>query len=218
MKRKIRLIWHLGVVIIVLGILLYLLYEFNIIPHGRYTNADFRIADYYSMLDKDGDGIDDQTDILTGAKEYVATEPKYQSKYYEGGYPDDEYGVCTDVVGAALLHAGYDLRELVNADILANPQDYADEKPDIDIDFRRVRNLLIYFEHTAISLTTDTKQIAEWQGGDIVVFDGHIGIISDVRNADGVPFLIHHGSPLQLHYEEDVLENYDDILGHFRIS
>lgn len=218
MKRKIRFIWHMGVVIIGLGILLYLVYDFNIIPHGRFTNADFGIADYDSMIDKDGDGIDDQTDILAGAKEYIATNPKYRSKYYEDGYPDDEYGVCTDVVGAALLHAGYDLRELVNGDILANPQDYADEKPDIDIDFRRVRNLLIYFEHTAISLTTDTKQIEEWQGGDIVVFDGHIGIISDVRNADGVPFLIHHGSPMQLHYEEDVLENYDDILGHFRIS
>jgi uncharacterized protein YijF (DUF1287 family) len=35
---------------------------------------------------------------------------------------------------------------------------------------------------------------AQWQAGDIVVFDGHIGICSDRRNAAGIPFLIHHTS------------------------
>ena len=44
-----------------------------------------------------------------------------------------------------------------------------------NIDFRRVKNLKIYFEHTAISLTTDVNDIEQWQGGDIVVFKNHIG-------------------------------------------
>ena len=50
-------------------------------------------------------------------REYISTKPKYKSKYYDGGYSVDEYGVCTDVVANGLLGAGYDLRELVNNDI-----------------------------------------------------------------------------------------------------
>ena len=57
---------------------------------------------YLSQRDSDGDGIDDQTDILESARSYLATRPKYKSKYYAGGYPDDGYGVCTDVVIQAL--------------------------------------------------------------------------------------------------------------------
>ena len=44
--------------------------------------------------------------------------------------------------------------------------------------------------------------------------------ISDTRNTNGIPFLIHHANPLQVQYEEDVLELYgqDSIIGHYRIS
>lgn len=188
-----------------------------------YSNADFGIDDYISSVDRDSDGVDDQTDILKGARAYVATKPYYESKYYSGGYPDDEYGVCTDVVAQALLNAGYDLRELVDEDIRRHPDDYAYDCGDKNIDFRRVRNLLIYFRHTAISLTTDISEYAEWQGGDIVVFEGHIGIISDKRNSNGTPYLIHHGGSngagsLRPDYEEDILELCGTVLGHFRIS
>ena len=92
------------------------------------------------------------------------------------------------------------------------------DKVDKNIDFRRVQNLRIYFKNTAISLTTDVYDIDEWQGGDIVIFDRHIGIVSDKRNKNGVPFLIHHANPYQINYEEDVLENRNDIIGHYRIS
>ena len=89
-----------------------------------------------------------------------------------------------------------------------------------NIDFRRVRNLDIYFRNNHIVLTTDLSQIKEWQGGDIIVFKDHIGIISDKRNKKGIPLLIHHANPLQVNYEEDVLELYgqDYIIGHYRIS
>lgn len=53
-------------------------------------------------MDKDGDGTDDQTDILKNALVYVKKRPVYKSRYYQTGYPDDRYGVCTDVVGYAL--------------------------------------------------------------------------------------------------------------------
>ena len=86
--------------------LIYVLYRFNYLPHRKYTNADFGITPYTSAVDKDGDGVDDQADILQSAWEYLATKPKYKSKYYGTGYPDDEYGVCTDVVAFGLRGAG----------------------------------------------------------------------------------------------------------------
>ena len=199
--------------VLVLG----LLYSLNIIPHRQYTNADFDIPDYHSAVDKDADSLDDQSDILASARAYLETKPKYQSIYYAGGYPDDEHGVCTDVIAFALRGAGYDLMELIDADIRANPMLYDVETPDANIDFRRVKNLEVWFRRHAKSLTTDVHDITEWQGGDIVIFKDHIGLVSDKRNKNGVPFLIHHYSPLQASYEEDVLENYQ-VLGHYRIS
>lgn len=206
------------IIIVVLSITI--LYKLSIIPHKQYTNSDFNIETYISNMDKDSDGIDDQTDILNNVKRYIQTKPKYQSKYYNTGYPNDEYGVCTDVVGFGLKDAGYDLMELVNEDIIAHKERYNIQSIDKNIDFRRVRNLNVYLKNNHISLTTDLSQIAEWQGGDIIVFKDHIGIISDKRNKKGIPFLIHHASPMQVNYEEDILELYDKdyIIGHYRIS
>lgn len=183
-----------------------------------YKDVDFNIETYVSSVDKDNDGIDDQTDMLENVKEYISKNPKYKSKYYDTGYPNDEYGVCTDVVAFGMLGAGYDLMELVNEDILKNPKKYNLENIDKNIDFRRVRNLKIYLDSNAISLTTDINQIEKWQGGDIIVFEKHIGVISDKRNKNGIPYVIHHANPYQLNYEEDFLEYRNDIVGHYRIS
>lgn len=185
-----------------------------------------RLADKYSgqidrlvsLIDQDGDGLDDQTDILNGAIRYTNSQPKYQSKYYAGGYPDDGYGVCTDLVAAALKEAGYDLRELVNEDIRNNSVVYEIDYPDKDIDYRRVRNLRIFFDRNATELTTDIYQIDQWQGGDIVVFSNHIGIVSDRRNSKGIPYVIHHASPWQRRYEQDILEGRTDLVGHYRMG
>lgn len=217
MKKSLIIFFIFGMIIIVL---LTLLYTFSIIPHKQYSNSDFDIETYISSVDKDNDGIDDQTDILNNVIEYIKTKPKYKSKYYGTGYPDDEYGVCTDVVANGLKGAGYDLMELVNEDVINNKEKYNIEIVDKNIDFRRVRNLDIYFKNNSISLTTDLSKIEEWQGGDIIAFKDHIGVISDKRNKKGVPFLIHHANPMQINYEEDVLELYgqDYIIGHYRIS
>ena len=217
MKNK-KLVILSVIVIICLLILGYLLYYFNFIPHRKYTNDDFNIKTYVSRIDKDNDGIDDQTDILINTRKYIATKPKYKSKYYGTGYPDDNYGVCTDVVAFALKDAGYDLRELVNNHVKENRDLYDIDVIDKNIDFRRVLNLKTYFDYNAISLTTDVLRIEEWQGGDIVVFKRHIGIVSDKRNRKGINFVIHHANPYQRYYEEDILENRDDIIGHYRIS
>ena len=215
MKKKMLILVILVIFIIISFAFLYL---FNFIPHRKYTNKDFGIEDYISKTDKDGDGIDDQTDILNNARAYIKTKPKYKSKYYTTGYPNDEYGVCTDVVAFALKGAGYDLMELVNEDIEANKDLYNIDTIDKKIDFRRVQNLKIYLDNNAISLTTDINKIDNWQGGDIVVFKKHIGIVSDNRNKKGISFIIHHANPYQRYYEEDILEYRDDIVGHYRIS
>ncbi len=206
----------MGAAVIVLATLFVLDY-FGFIPHKYYSAERFGIEEIKSSTDADNDGIDDYTDILLSAREYVSTKPKYKSEYYNGGYSPDGIGVCTDVIWRAFKGAGYDLKQMVDADILNYPDRYPSiEKPDGNIDFRRVRNLLPFFEANAKSLTIDTSQIAEWQAGDIVIFDGHIAIVSDRRNKSGKPFIIHHANPYQLYYEEDALNTSGEIIGHFR--
>ena len=217
MKKKIVVIAAIGLLIII-SLIIYLLYIFNYIPHQMYSNEYFNIQTYASNIDKDNDDVDDQTDILNNVREYIATNPKYQSKYYASGYPDDEYGVCTDVVAFGLKGAGYDLMELVNEDIKNNKNDYNIDTIDKNIDFRRVQNLKVYFKNNAIFLTTNIYDIDNWQGGDIVIFQNHIGIVSNNRNKNGVTFVIHHANPYQKYYEEDILESRNDIVGHYRIS
>ena len=211
------------IILIILSIifilsLIIILYTLNYIPHKKYTNEDFNIKTYISKTDKDNDGIDDQTDILNNVRDYIKTNPKYKSKYYATGYPNDEYGVCTDVVAFGLKGAGYDLMNLVNEHIKSNRNLYDIDVIDKNIDFRRVQNLKVYLDNNAIVLTNDINKIKEWQGGDIVVFKNHIGIVSDKRNKKGIPFIIHHANPYQRYYEEDILEYRNDIIGHYRIS
>ena len=217
MKKKILIIVTNFLIVLII-IVLCVLYRFNYIPHKKYTNEDFNIKTYISKTDKDNDGIDDQTDILNHARDYIKTNPKYKSKYYATGYPNDEYGVCTDVVAFALQGAGYDLMNLVNEHIKTNRNLYDIDVIDKNIDFRRVQNLKVYLDNNAIVLTNDINKIKEWQGGDIVVFKTHIGIVSDKRNKKGISFIIHHANPYQRYYEEDILEYRNDIIGHYRIS
>lgn len=218
MKKK-KIIWILAVFFIaILGLGLYLLWISN---KKTYTAEDFGIETIHSQNDADQDGIDDYTDILYGAKAEAKRKPTYQSAYYSGGYPPETEGVCTDVIWRAFRDAGYSLKDLVDQDIQENLEAYprVEGKPDPNIDFRRVPNLKVYFERNAQSLTTDLTQIEQWQPGDIVTFGTtHIGIVSDLRNQKGVPYLIHNaGQPKR---EEDVLEmwnHFNPISGHFRI-
>ncbi len=105
MKNKIKIIIFLVLSLLIVALII-VSYQFNLIPHKQYTNSDFNIETYISNIDKDNDGIDDQADILNNVKKYIKTKPKYKSKYYANGYPDDEYGVCTDVVAFGLKDAG----------------------------------------------------------------------------------------------------------------
>lgn len=195
------------------------LVHWRLLPGRSYTAKDFGIETLRSTVDFNGNGIDDYTDILLGARRDAENKPEYDSRYWEGGYPPDEFGVCTDVVWRAFRNAGYALRDMVDADIRDNLGLYprVAGKRDANIDFRRVPNLKVFFERHALSLTTDTSRIEEWQPGDIVTWgETHIGIVSDKRNADGIPYVIHNGGqPLR---EEDALLACGTISGHFRFD
>lgn len=218
MKKNKWLIILVIIVILILGIVYYFLDYYNLIPKKYYSGEDFNIDYVYSDHDQDKDGVDDYVDLLNGARNFVEQTPKYKSEYYDGGYPPPGIGVCTDVVAAAFLEAGYDLRELVDQDIRNHREAYPEIKViDKNIDYRRVRNLKIFFDRTAFPLTPDMKQIEKWQGGDIVIFPNHIAVVSDRRNKEGIPYIIHHGG--QPVYEEDALKRYKgSILGHYRID
>ena len=117
-RRRFRWLWLL--MIPVLAAAGYTLWRFG--PQRSYTAQQLGLTDLQSPNDADGDGVDDWTDVVLGARAYIATDPHYQSKYYAGGYPDDGLGVCTDVIWQALQEAGYDLKALVDADIAACPE------------------------------------------------------------------------------------------------
>lgn len=209
-----------GIILLLIaaGLVFWLVSYFNVIPRPYYSAQDFGIETAKSGVDLNQNGTDDLTDILLGARLDAQNKPKYDGAYFAGGYPPDNIGVCTDVVWRALKNAGYNLKEMVDKDIAARPEAYTRiSQPDPNIDFRRVCNLRVFFEEYAISLTTDTSDIKEWQPGDIVIFreDDHIGIVSDRRNPEGRTYIIHNGGqPIR---EEDYLKR-DTVTAHFRFK
>jgi Uncharacterized protein conserved in bacteria len=172
--------------------------------------------------DMDSDGIPDLEDIVEGAREDAENKPVYKSAYYEGGYPPDNEGVCTDVIWRAFKSAGYNLKDMVDKDIRENTKDYpgVSGKPDPNIDFRRVKNLYVFFNKYAARLTTElipynVENLKEWQGGDIVTFGTHIAVVSDKRRKDGIPYIIHNAGPCTQE-SDDLLWWMPSITGHFR--
>ena len=200
------------------------------------TGKDFGLTDYQSPHDANGDGIDDQTQFVQGAKEFLAKNPQYKSSaYFVGGYPFPDadgvlYGVCTDVIAFGFKAAGYDLMALINADMEAHPETYirVTENFDKNINFRRVRNQYCFFKNHAISLTTDPYDYEAWQPGDIVVTGdpsgkAHICMVSTRRAEDGVPYVLQLASTGQTLFEEDYLTTCQlsspvskPIYAHFR--
>ncbi len=172
-------------------------------------------------MDFNGNGKDDYTDFLNGARADALALPTYDDSYFEGGYPPDNIGVCSDVVWRAFKEAGYSLKDMLDNDIERDIESYVSiNSPDPNIDFRRVVNLRVFFGKYAISLTTDIDDVAAWQPGDIVVFgkNTHIGIVSDKRDAEGRAYIIHNSG--QAEREEDYLgrEDSQNVAAHYRFD
>jgi hypothetical protein len=150
---------------------------------------------------------------------------------YPDGDPGWERGACVDLIIRAFRNGGVDLQRLVHEDILRAPAPYRVARPDKNIDHRRVPNLLVFFKRHAETLTKEIspETLPQWRGGDVVVWNitprsrpgypDHIGLVSERRNAAGVPLVYHHAVPpfsaVDVPVEEDALEKWP-VLGHFR--
>ena len=95
-----------GAVLIAAG--LFVASWLGILPQKTYCGEDFGIETLHSGADYNQNGVDDYTDLMLGARKDAENRPKYDGSYYEGGFPPDDIGVCTDVVWRAFRNAGYD--------------------------------------------------------------------------------------------------------------
>lgn len=183
------------------------------------------VPEDYSTVDRNQNGIPDPIDIVNEARKGVDERTTYKSAYYDGGYPPDDEGVCTDVIWRGLNGAGIPFKRLIDEDIAANTDLYprVAGKPDPNIDFRRVPNQYVFFERYAEALTTELiprniDNLKEWQPGDIVVFmEGsfhHVGIVSDKRAKDGMPYFIHNIFPFAAEVKLSSFKT--PITGHYR--
>ncbi len=151
----------------------------------------------------------------------------YDASYHTLTYPNGDVsvdrGVCTDVVIRALRRSHrMDLQQLVHEDMTNHfslyPSIWGLERPDGNIDHRRVPNLRTFFQRKGWSLSV-SRPAADYKPGDIVTSLippnlPHIMIVSDKKTLFGLPLVIHNiGGGTQ---EEDGLFEYP-ITGHYRI-
>ncbi|MFK7780574.1 MAG: DUF1287 domain-containing protein [Candidatus Gracilibacteria bacterium] len=214
----------LKILISFLVIIIILVYSYVQVKLKSYL----KVKNIIVTSDIDKDGINDIDDILEGARNEVNNKTNYKSAYYTGGFPPENEGVCTDVIWRAFMNAGIDLKSLIDNDIKNNISKYkrVEGKPDPNIDFRRVPNLDVFMQRKTTSLTIEIipgniENLKHWQPGDIVTFDkpkNHTAIISNKRNKEGVPYIIHNSAPFPR--EDDWLvywdENVSEIMGHYR--
>ena len=149
-------------------------------------------------------------------------DPSYFSIDYPNGDVPSDKGVCTDVIIRAYRFAGIDLQKEVHEDMVENYSFYPDSweltRPDKNIDHRRVRNLMKFFERKGISKSV-TNNAVEYLPGDIVTWDlgsgiDHIGIVINKKSVDGFrPLVVHNiGNGPEI---SDCLFQFR-ITGHYR--
>lgn len=182
------------------------------------------VPDESSKVDKNQNGIPDPIDIVNSARKEAERKTIYKDAYYVGGYPPDGEGVCTDVIWRGFKGINVSIKDLIDKDIKENMSQYKgiNGKADPNIDFRRVLNQDVFFKKNCIQLTSEFKEndinnLKEWQPGDIIVFiEGyeHIAIISDKRDEDGIPYVIHNSHPCAS--EAKLSWFHNPIHGHYR--
>jgi uncharacterized protein YijF (DUF1287 family) len=167
-------------------------------------------------------------DFVQAARNQIGKTVFYDGRYQRLDYPNGDItinrGVCTDVIIRALRAAlNLDLQKLVHEDMKMNfskyPRKWGLRQPDKNIDHRRVPNLRTYFKRKGWSLNISDRP-ADYRPGDIVTcivprHRPHIMIVSDKKNSDGIPYVIHNiGAGVQ---EEDRLFEFERT-GHYRID
>ena len=166
--------------------------------------------------------------LAAAALERTTHSVRYDGSYFAIAYPGGDVpadvGVCTDVVIRSYRTTGTDLQQLVHEDMAENFELYPSkriwglQKPDPNIDHRRVPNLQLFFERHGTDLPVSDRADA-FLPGDIVTWTlpgnlPHIGIVSDrVDLASGRRMVVHNiGAGPVL---EDMLFKYP-VTGHYR--
>lgn len=162
--------------------------------------------------------------------EYAADLPRavfYDSDYRKIDYPMGDVpaykGVCSDVIIRSYRGIDIDLQKLLHEDIKANFSAYPSKrmwglnKPDTNIDHRRVPNLEVFFTRKG-KVKPITKNAEDYVPGDIVSWrldNGrpHIGIVVDKKSGDNQRYLVMHNIGFG-QVAEDVLFSWK-ITGHF---
>ena len=166
--------------------------------------------------------------LARAALERTRDKVTYDGSYFKITYPNGDVpshlGVCTDVVIRSYRTLGIDLQKAVHEDMTRHFAAYPSkriwglDRPDPNIDHRRVPNLRVFFARNGEQLPVSDRGDA-YRAGDLVTWMlpgnlPHIGIVSPNVTPDGKRRLIVHniGAGPKL---EDVLFQYR-ITGHYR--
>jgi uncharacterized protein YijF (DUF1287 family) len=246
--RGVFLIIVLVILLIVFGVILST-GKFNFKKTYAPSTAVSKILPRFRLIDLDklpvktdanNNGNNDSRDILIGAKKQleikaqnIFIEGSGQSNYYKGGDPPEQWALNTDIIARAFKEAGFDLRTLINEDITKNIKKYPlkaiwnQNVPDIDIDYRRIQNMEVFFKRKADSLNirfdpANEENLNTWFPGDVVFFDmdrdgytDNVGIISDLTTRNGTPKVIYNYIDPGYTAEANILGN-KIITGHYR--
>ena len=166
--------------------------------------------------------------LSESAIELTSQSVTYDPGYFKINYPNGDIpankGVCTDVIIRAYRKMGIDLQKEVHEDMKLNfgkyPRIWGLNKPDKNIDHRRVPNLMVFFERHGM-VKPITGNPADYIPGDIVCWNlggavTHIGIVVNRKSSDGKRFQVVHniGGGQAM---EDCLFGHK-IIGHYQYS
>ncbi|MFN8209239.1 MAG: DUF1287 domain-containing protein [Bacteroidales bacterium] len=159
---------------------------------------------------------------ITLTTQKVQYDPGYYRIPYPGGDLPANRGVCTDVIIRAYRKVGVDLQQLIHEDMQKHFTEYPPlwgmNRPDPNIDHRRVPNLAAFFRRHGVILALSRKA-GDYVPGDIVTWDlgngiPHIGIVVNRKNPEASRNLVVHNIG-RGQVMEDCLFVYK-ITGHFR--
>lgn len=177
-----------------------------------------------AVAQQSSNGIADR--LVAAAMERLSHVVAYDGSYRRLDYPNgdvpDHLGVCTDVIVRSYRAVGIDLQQAVHEDMKASfdsyPSSWGLDRPDSNIDHRRVPNLQTFFERNGEKLGT-SRNPDDYLPGDLVTWMlpgnlPHIGIAVARRSRDGRrPLMVHNiGAGPKL---EDVLFEFP-LTGHYR--